>query len=173
MLCFFRSQHDNQSWLAALSTVLDVCSLVMVGVDGLSKWQAQLTFKMARHALVDIAQVFNTSPLQHDRERLSELDLTNLRAYLSAQGVQLSSEAADAQTLQDFRALYEPYTKVLSRYLMMPLPGWMPKAKASDNWQTSAWEVTTRTHDRAFQQCMLKDRPLPKGPAVVTLQKDD
>jgi hypothetical protein len=32
VLCFFRSQHDNQSWLAALSTVLDVCSLVMVGL---------------------------------------------------------------------------------------------------------------------------------------------
>src|SRR5258706_1800331 len=67
VLCFFRSQHDNQSWLAALSTVLDVCSLVMVGVDGVPKWQAQLTFKMARHALVDISQIFNTSPLQHDR----------------------------------------------------------------------------------------------------------
>ena len=173
VLCFFRSQHDNQSWLAALSTVLDVCSLVMVGVDGLSKWQAQLTFKMARHALVDIAQVFNTSPLQHDRERLTEVDLTNLRAYLSAQGVQLSSEAADAQTLQDFRALYEPYTQVLSRYLMMPLPGWMPKAKASDNWQTSAWEVSARTHDRAFQKCMLKERPVHKPAAVVTLRKDD
>ena len=172
VLCFFRSQHDNQSWLAALSTVLDVCSLVMVGIDGLSKWQAQLTFKMARHALVDIAQVFNTSPLQHDRQRLSDADLTNLRAYLSAQGVLLSSDAADAQTLQDFRALYEPYTQVLSRYLMMPLPGWMPKAKASDNWQTSAWEVTARANDHAFQKCMLKDRPRHKA-AGVAMQKDD
>ena len=135
-------------------------------IDGLSKWQAQLTFKMARHALVDIAQVFNTSPLQHDRARLSDVDLTNLRAYLSAQGVLLSGEAADAQTLQDFRALYEPYTQVLSRYLMMPLPGWMPKSKASDNWQTSAWEVTSRTQDHAFQKCMLKDRPAPtRAPA--------
>ena len=70
VLCFFRSQHDNQSWLAALSTVLDVCSLVMVGIDGVPKWQAQLTFKMARHALVDISQIFNTSPLQHDRSSL-------------------------------------------------------------------------------------------------------
>src|SRR6185436_6086446 len=37
VLCFFRSQHDNQSWLAALSTVLDTCSLVMVGIDGIPK----------------------------------------------------------------------------------------------------------------------------------------
>src|SRR5262249_37417715 len=29
VLAFFRSQHDNQSWLSALTTVLDACALVM------------------------------------------------------------------------------------------------------------------------------------------------
>jgi len=169
-LCFFRSQHDNQSWLAALSTVLDVCSLVMVGIDGLPKWQAQLTFKMARHALVDISQIFNTSPLQHDGARLTEEDLAHLRTQLSAQGIVLSNESGDAQTLQDLRALYEPYTAVLSRYLLMNLPGWLPQAKASDNWQTSAWEVSTRGHERPFQKCMLKPGTARRP---VALQKDD
>ena len=171
VLCFFRSQHDNQSWLAALSTVLDVCSLVMVGIDGLSKWQAQLTFKMARHALVDISQVFNTSPLKHDGLRLTDEELERLRSQLSAQGVVLSNDAGDAQTLNDLRALYEPYTQVLSQYLMMPLPGWQPKARASDNWQTSAWEVTALAPDRPFQKCMLKDRQQHRGAGV--LQKED
>jgi hypothetical protein len=171
VLCFFRSQHDNQSWLAALSTVLDVCSLVMVGIDGLSKWQAQLTFKMARHALVDISQVFNTSPLKHDGLRLTDEELARLRSQLSSQGVVLSTEAGDAQTLNDLRALYEPYTQVLSQYLMMPLPGWMPKARASDNWQTSAFEVTALAPNRPFQKCMLKDRPHQRDAGV--LQKED
>jgi Ion channel len=171
VLCFFRSQHDNQSWLAALSTVLDVCSLVMVGIDGLSKWQAQLTFKMARHALVDISQVFNTSPVEHNGLRLTDEELARLRSQLSSQGVVLSQEAGDAQTLKDLRALYEPYTQVLSEYLMMPLPGWMPKVRASDNWQTSAWEVTAFAPDRPFQKCMLKDRQHHRGAGV--LQKED
>ena len=171
VLCFFRSQHDNQSWLAALSTVLDVCSLVMVGVDGVPKWQAQLTFKMARHALVDISQIFDTSPLKHDGLRLTNDELARMRSYLAAQGVILSDEASDAQTLNDLRALYEPYTQVLSQYLMMPLPGWLPKAKASDNWQTSAWEVVAPAHDRPIQKCMLKDRPKHRAPGL--LQKED
>ena len=171
VLCFFRSQHDNQSWLAALSTVLDVCSLVMVGVDGLSKWQAQLTFKMARHALVDISQIFNTSPLKHDGGRLTDEELLRMRSALSAQGVILSNEEGDAQTLNDLRALYEPYTKVLSQYLMMPLPGWMPKTRASDNWQTSAWEVAAPAPERPFQKCMLKQRQLHRGAGL--LQKED
>lgn len=172
VLCFFRSQHDNQSWLAALSTVLDTCSLVMVGIDGLPKWQAQLTFKMARHALVDISQIFNTSPLKHDGIRLSDNDLARLKSYLTAQDVMLSDEPGDAQTLKDLRALYEPYTQVLSRYLMMPLPGWLPKENASDNWQTSAWEVTARADDRPFQKCMLKERPSRRTVKAGVYQKD-
>jgi hypothetical protein len=158
-LCFFRSQHDNQSWLAALSTVLDTCALVMVGIDGLPKWQAQLTFKMARHALVDIAQIFNTSPLKHDGARLPTQDLEMLRTQLQRDGVVLNADPGDETTLEELRGMYEPYTKVLSQYLLMPLPGWLPHAKASDNWQTSAWEVTAPAPDKPFEKCLLKQKP--------------
>ncbi len=168
VLCFFRSQHDNQSWLAALSTVLDTCSLVMVGVDGLPKWQAQLTFKMARHALVDIAQVFNTSPLKHDGSRMSAEQLVELRSQLAAQNVVLSNEPGDDKTLEELRALYEPYTQVLSRYLSMALPDWLPQARVSDNWQTSAWEIRSPAPEQPFQKCLLKgQRPRPQAQAAL------
>ena len=156
VLCFFRSQHDNQSWLAALSTVLDTCSLVMVGIDGIPKWQAQLTFKMARHALVDISQIFNTSPLQHDGSRMNREQLVELRSQLAAREIVLSDEQGDDKTLDELRAMYEPYTRVLSEYLIMPLPSWLPQGRASDNWQTSAWEVRAPVTEQTFQKCMLK-----------------
>ena len=56
ILAFFRSQHDNQSWLASLTAVLDTCALVIVGVDGIDPFQARLTFAIGRHALVDVSQ---------------------------------------------------------------------------------------------------------------------
>ena len=59
VLVYFRSQHSNQSWLSALTVMLDVTSLVMTGVDGIHPDQAKLTFAMARHAAVDLAQVVN------------------------------------------------------------------------------------------------------------------
>src|SRR5215467_13288784 len=59
VLAFFRSQHSNQSWLAALTTMLDVTSLVLTGIEGVHPGQARLTFAMARHAAVDLAQVVN------------------------------------------------------------------------------------------------------------------
>src|SRR5258707_456383 len=92
VLCFFRSQHNNQSWLAALNTVLDACSLVMVGIDGIPKWQAQLTFKMARHAIVDISQIFNISPAKEHGARLPKKDLETLRSFLSECGVAVRNQ---------------------------------------------------------------------------------
>jgi len=62
VLAYFRSQHDNQSWLAALTTILDVCAVVIAGIDGLAPWQARLTFAMARHTVVDLAQIVNAPP---------------------------------------------------------------------------------------------------------------
>jgi Ion channel len=174
-LCFFRSQHDNQSWLAALNTVLDTCSLVMVGIDGIPKWQAQLTFKMARHAVVDIAQVFNTSPVKHDGARLVKTDLEILRRVLSEVGVDLRNEEGDDGILEELRAMYEPYTHVLSRYLMMPLPEWLPKERASDNWQTSAWENAPRVANQPFRKCLLNEparRSQSSGGVPVTDRPD-
>jgi hypothetical protein len=173
VLCFFRSQHDNQSWLAALNTVLDTCSLVMVGIDGIPKWQAQLTFKMARHAIVDISQIFNTSPaaVKHDGARLPKKDLETLRLTLSEHGVELRNEPGDEATLEELRAMYEPYTHVLSRYLMMPLPGWLPKARASDNWQTSAWENTPSAPDQPFRKCLLESAKKQKASRAVAISE--
>jgi hypothetical protein len=155
VLCFFRSQHDNQSWLAALSTVLDACSLVMVGIDGTPKWQAQLTFKMARHTIVDIAQIFNAAPSKDDGQRLTADGLTGLRSILSDSGTALRNQPGDDITLTELRAMYEPYTEVMSRYLMMPLPGWLPKPRATDNWQTSAFENSPAAADQPFRKCII------------------
>ena len=168
VLCYFRSQHDNQSWLAALTTILDACALVMVGIDGVPKWQAQLTFKMTRHAVVDLTQVFNTSPLNNDGRRLSPEHLTRLRTVLGQCGVVLRNEPGDDETLADLREMYEPYLQVLSEYLLMPLPGWLPQPRAIDNWQTSAWEVSGPATDEPFRKCMLEPGARPKPHSVVT-----
>ena len=139
VLCYYRSQHNNQSWLAALTAVLDASALVMVGVDGTSKRQGQLTFAMARHAVVDLAQIFNTPPREVPLDRLSKDENNRLRSFLSAAGVKLTvGEEADAK-LSELRRMYEPYVRSLADYLLVTLPVWAPTAEVFDNWQTSAW----------------------------------
>jgi ABC-type multidrug transport system fused ATPase/permease subunit len=165
VLCYFRSQHDKQSWLAALTTILDTCALVMVGIDGVPKWQAELTFKMSRHAIVDLTQVFNTSPLKNDGKRLTPEELTRLRTVLGERGVGLRHEPGDDETLAELRAMYEPYVQVLSEHLLMPLPGWLPQPRAIDNWQTSAWKVSGPASDEPFRRCRLERGAPPQPPS--------
>ncbi|HEV7397728.1 MAG TPA: potassium channel family protein [Pyrinomonadaceae bacterium] len=141
VLCYFRSQHDNQSWLGALTTVLDTCALVMVGVEGAPVWQARMTFAMARHAVVDIAQVFRTKPRpkQECAARLSGAELERMRGLLEANGIRLNHDAETERRLEELRAMYEPYVHALSEWLLMPLPPWILPPDAIDNWKTSAW----------------------------------
>src|SRR5215510_2485552 len=144
VLCYYRSQHNNQSWLTALTAVLDASALVIVGIDGASRRQAQLTFAIARHAVVDLAQIFNTAPsdLTVDRPPSDELD--RLRAVLGAEGVRLETGAQAEQLLSELRAMYEPFVSTLADFLFFELPPWVPTAEAYDNWQTSRWGRISR-----------------------------
>lgn len=144
VLCFFRSQHGNQSWLGALTVILDVTSLVVTGVDGIRTEQAKLTFAMARHAAVDLAQVVAAQYDPLAATRLSEEELLQLRKSLASAGVRVKQdETADAK-LEKLRSLYEPYVEALSRRLLFKLPPWMHSEKKKDNWQSGPW-------DRAIQ----------------------
>src|SRR5205085_7838258 len=89
VLCYYRSQHDNQSWLAALATILDATAMVTVGIDGAPGRQARLTFAMARHAIIDLANVFNTPPRAPEPDRLPPGEWARLRMILAAAGVNL------------------------------------------------------------------------------------
>ncbi|HYJ45389.1 MAG TPA: potassium channel family protein [Pyrinomonadaceae bacterium] len=140
VLVYFRSQHENQSWLAALTTILDTCSLIVVGVENISPWQAKMTFAMARHALVDLAQVFNTSPRAPEVDRLQSETLAQMRRTLDASGIKLRADAEVERKLADLRRMYEPYVNSLAGFLFMTLPPWIHPGNAMDNWQTSAWE---------------------------------
>jgi len=140
VLCYFRSQHDNQSWLAALTTVLDTCALLISCAEGALQWQSRLTFAISRHALVDLAQVLHIPPKHPPSERLSEDDFEQLRALLASAGVALCASAAAEQKLRHLRAMYEPYINGFSERLLMPYPAWKVAAGPADNWKTSAWE---------------------------------
>ena len=140
VLAYYRSQHSNQSWLSALTTILDASSLVVVGVDGTPARQAQLTFAMARHAVADLAHVFNTVPHPPVPDRLPATELDRVRRNLASRGISLHDGAAAAEKLNVLRRMYAPYVNALSEHLLMPLPAWEVESAAADNWQTSAWE---------------------------------
>ncbi len=140
VLSFFRSQHSNQSWLGALQTMLDVTSLLITGIDGIHPGQAKLTFAMARHAAVDLAQVVNARYDPLAPERLTDAELDILRETLAAAGLKLRGGDDARQKLNKLRSMYEPYVHSIARNLMVTLPPWQLPAKSRDNWQAGPWD---------------------------------
>jgi len=140
VLSFYRSQHSNQSWLGALTVILDATALIMAGIDDVDNEQARRTFKMARHAVVDLAQVVNARYDSNGPDRLAADDLAFMRSQLSSKGVRLRVGAESEQKLAQLRTQYEPYAQGIAKNLYIELPPWVRRDSIRDNWQAGPWD---------------------------------
>jgi hypothetical protein len=125
MLSYYRSQRDNQSWLAGLATVMDACALLMVGLKDVRPFEARMTFAMARLTVLEMSRVFETTPAINV-DRLPQKDYAQLAACLTEAGLAWSDPNGAERQLASLRATYEPFLEVLARYLLLPLPRWLP-----------------------------------------------
>ncbi len=147
ILCYYRSQHDNQSWLSAITAILDTCALLITTIEGPGTRQAQLTFAMARHALVDLGHVFHREGeekrfRESPPQRLSDLDFARLCDTLAPSGLSLCSAPDTRDRLAAIRLLYEPHALALSEYLCMALPLWMPPPR-DPNRKPDQWTMVS------------------------------
>src|SRR5262249_7800418 len=135
-LSYFRSQHDNQSWVSSLTAILDVCTLLLTRVADRQPPAARLTFSMARHAVKDLCAVFRLQPTPPDR--LPAAEERRLERMLAEVGVRLRADDAGLAEFVAMRATYEPYVNALSSFLLMPLPPWAPPEDVSPRGHTIA-----------------------------------
>src|SRR5581483_4527859 len=137
LLAFYRSQHVNQNWLAALVTVVDA-SAFAVAVAPERTPAAEVTFAIGRHALADLAHTFRAAPGDRGAQRLDDATFERLRAKLAGAGLDVAEAAGSRAKLDELRALYEPYAEALSEGLALPLPEWS-RAEQTENWRATAW----------------------------------
>ena len=136
VLSYFRSQHNNQSWLAALAVVLDASSILLVAGGSGVRRRAELTFAMARHACVDLCLVFWLPPREPDEPRLTPEEAQAMLGLV----VEDATERGEAVTrLASLRELYEPFLAALSAHFRFVVPRFVPEKVVTDNWQTSPW----------------------------------
>jgi hypothetical protein len=135
VLSYYRSQHDNQNWLAAMAVLLDASAVLLVVGNEREQRRAQLTFAMARHTCVDLCLVYWLPPVEPDPSRLTEAEVEELlsRATENAVG------AGQVDRLVELRELYEPFVEALSRYFYFSVPRFFPSGRVVDNWQSTAW----------------------------------
>jgi hypothetical protein len=164
-LCYFRSQHTNQSWISALTAILDTSALLIVGVRVNEARQAQLTFAMARHAMVDLTQIFSLKPLQDVPDRLPLERYEKLHSMLCLTGLSACDDLHCFDRLREMRALYEGYAAALSEFLCMPLPPWIADQPHKDNWLAVA-----RLRDQTEAAQSLPDRQSPADRVSNTIE---
>ena len=135
MLAYYRSQHDNQSWLAALACVMDACALVLVGVRAMPPLQARMTFTMARQVLVEMAQSLQIAPSRYDGgDRLASGRFAAMEGCFAESGLEWDGGGEAEATLAALRATYEPLLDGLARHLLLTVPDWLPNEGAADHW---------------------------------------
>jgi hypothetical protein len=139
VVSYFRSQHSNESWLAALTCILDVSALLIAGADNACARQARLTFAICRHTVVDLAQVFHARPRTTIKDRLPPAELARVRAALVQAGFQFSDTPEAEKKIRNLREMYEPYVHALASHIYVELPPWILAKEVTDNWRTSAW----------------------------------
>ena len=133
MLAYYRSQHQNQSWLGVLAVIMDVCALLLVGHHAASPIQARMTFTMARQILIQMAQSFGITPSRYTGgDRLDHAGFLHLKDHLTAVGLELDDDMEEI--LSALRATYEPLLDGLAVYLMLSLPEWSVSGGARDHW---------------------------------------
>jgi hypothetical protein len=132
-VAYFRSQHQEQSWVSALTTVLDVSALLTIGVEGLPTWRAHGTFTIAQHAAMDLARILG-APVDPAVDRLPPEEHAALQADLERSGLAINRCDDCGGELARLRRSYEPYVAALSTRLVMPLPCWR---HATDRWDIS------------------------------------
>jgi hypothetical protein len=126
LLAYYRSQHVNQNWLAALTTIVDTSATIVAALPEGRPAVAEQTYAIGRHALSDLAHVFRVPAA--DADRLTDDVFHDIWEALESHPFR--EETIDAETmrrrLDRLRSAYEPNAIGLSVALALPIPGWAP-----------------------------------------------
>jgi hypothetical protein len=130
LLAFYRSQHVNQNWLAALTAMVDVAAFVKaISPDGELE-AADLTYRIGRHALADLALQFRLEATPADR--LTDADFDDLFDIVERSTAANVDRETARRRLDKLRALYEPNAQALADFLALELPPWFRREGDSD-----------------------------------------
>jgi len=121
LLGFFRSSHDDISWIGALGTVLDAASLVLTTIEDVPRGQAELVKKMGAHMVEDITNLGFHAPGADGVDRES-FDAVYRR--LAAAGYRLVPSDAAWPRFSHARSTYAQRLEAMAAYWAVPSAAW-------------------------------------------------
>ena len=145
MLAFYRSQHDDQSWLGAIAAIMDTCALILVGIEDIGPLQARMTFAMGRQVLVELVRALDlpAHAAEHS-ERLTGPEFAAMIEELKGAGLKWNGGPEAEEILAAARATYEPQLDALADYLLISVPRWAGDAETPDHWERGPRGIIAR-----------------------------
>ncbi len=114
ILGYFRSSHDNTSWVGSLGAVLDAACFVLTTIRGVPRGQAELTKRVGAHFVEDISNFLElkaTDGSGVDRDMFDDA-----YARLAAAGYDLEEPADAWHAFEHARSTYAARLAVLADY---------------------------------------------------------
>src|SRR6476660_686821 len=127
LLGYFRSSHDNLSWISARGTVLDTATLVLTTIDGVPRGQAELAKALGDHLVEDITNLGNRARASTSLDRPS-FDAVYER--LAAAGYRLVPEDEAWPAFAAARASYADRLEQMAVFWVAPSVSWFGGSEA-------------------------------------------
>jgi Ion channel len=124
MLGFFRSSHDDQSWVGTLGTLLDGATLMMTTLDGVRDGQARIFYNVGRHATVDLSRYFRVG-VPDERVGIERSEFDHACDRLAAAGYTLRPRDEAWQRFSNLRSDYASRLNLLARFFEIPPLQWI------------------------------------------------
>jgi hypothetical protein len=122
LLGYFRSSHDNVSWISALGAVLDAAALVLTTIHGVPRGHAKITKRVGTHLVEDIS---NNLRLVGDGSGVDETQFAEVYRRLGKAGYELEPEAEAWRAFARARASYAGRLQALADYWATPATEWV------------------------------------------------
>ncbi len=122
-LNYFRSTHDDISWVGALGAVLDASTIAITALDVPNKAEAEFVNRLGRHFVNDFVHYFGLGENIEVGIERGEFDLAYDR--LAAAGIPMLDRAKAWQHFVVVRSTYASGLNALARYWRIPPAQWV------------------------------------------------
>jgi Ion channel len=122
VLGYFRSSHDNLSWISALGSVLDAASLVLTTIEGVPRGEAKLFKRVGTHLVEDI---FNLGFRHGQQGTLERADYEAACDRLEEAGYRLCRTDDAWRHFEGARGTYAARLEAMASYWATPATSWL------------------------------------------------
>jgi hypothetical protein len=122
LLGYFRSSHDNVSWLSALGAVLDAACLILTTIKGIPRGQAELTKRGGAHLVEDIGNILG---LRGDGSVVDRGEFDEAYGRLARAGYALEEPDKAWRNFERSRRTYAGRLEAMAAWWATPATVWI------------------------------------------------